>query len=85
MVGLELRLNVIYFKFELKVLFDYLFCDLIAWLPYTKRDNAKIRIVVTWLRSFLFSGNSRIKNPSEVSGFLELRDLFRRCGVCFWV
>ena len=72
-------------KLELKVLVDYLFCDLIIWLPYTVSDKKEIRIVETWSRSFLCYGNGRIKNPSEVSRFLESRNLLQRCGLCFWI
>ena len=75
MVDLELRLNVRHLKVELKVLVDCLFCNLIAWLPYTVSNNSEIRIVATWSYSFLCSGNSRIKNPLEVSKLLELRDI----------
>ena len=39
-------------------------------------DNEEIRIVATWSCSLRCSGNGTIKNPSEVSGFLELRDIY---------
>ena len=67
MVDLDLRLKLIDLKTELRIIVDGLFCDLIAWLPYTVSDNVEIRIVETVLLSFLCSGNGRIKNPSEVS------------------
>ena len=39
LVDLYLRLNLIYLKVELKVLVDFLFCDLIVLLPYTVGYN----------------------------------------------
>ena len=65
-----------YLKIEMKVLVVCFFYDLISWLPYTMSDNAEIIIVVTCSHSLQCSGNGRIKNPSELSGFLESRDLF---------
>ena len=47
LVDLDLRLNLIYLKVELKVLVDFLFCDLIAWLPCTRDGSVKIRNVLT--------------------------------------
>ena len=46
-VGLYLRLNVRDLKIVLNFFVDFLFCDLIAWLPYTMSDNTEIRIVAT--------------------------------------
>ena len=70
-------------KIELKVLVDCLFCNLIVLLPYTVSDNVEIRIVATCLRSLTCSGKGIIKNPLEVSGFLETRELFQTYRVCF--
>ena len=72
-----------YFNIEVKFLVGCLFFDLIAWLPYTDSDNAKIRIVATWSHSFTCSGNGRNKNPLDVSGFLESHEFFQRCIVYF--
>ena len=59
MVDLDLRLNVIYLKIEMKVLVDRLFYDLLALISYTESDNSEIRIVATLLHSFPFSGNGK--------------------------
>ena len=79
-VDLDLR----YLKIELKVLVGFLFCNLIVCLPYTVSDNVEIRIVATWSRSFPCSGNGKIKNPLEVSKFLESCDLFLKVWSVFF-
>ena len=48
-------------KIELKVFVDFLFCNLMAGLPYNVSDNVEIIIVKTWLRGLMCSGNGRIK------------------------
>ena len=40
-VYLDLRLNMIYLKLQLKSFVDSLFYNLIAWLLYTESDNAE--------------------------------------------
>ena len=45
-VELDLKLKVRYLKIELKVLFGFLFWDLIVCLRYTNNGNAEIIIVV---------------------------------------
>ena len=40
---LGLRLKVINFRMELKVLVNYLFCNLIAWSPWTVNGSIKIK------------------------------------------
>ena len=31
-----------------------------------------------------FTGNGRIKNPSEVAGLFNCATFFQMCEVCFW-
>ena len=76
MVDLDFRLKMIYLKLELKVSVGCLFCDLIAWLPYTRNVNAEIIIVVTWSRSYRDLVTVELKIPQRYLYFFNRATFF---------